>query len=130
MNRTIPFAVAATASLVGPLGVPIAAIAQAADATPAAHVAATKRYVGATADMKWGPVTVRIWVSGRKIVNLHATYPTERRRSQEINNRSGPTLRSETLRAQSAHVRTVSGATMSSRAFIQSLRSALAKAHI
>jgi uncharacterized protein with FMN-binding domain len=97
---------------------------------PAASLAATKSYVGTTAHMRWGDVTVRIWVSGHRITNLHATYPRERHRSAEINDRCGPVLRSEALRAQSANVHSVSGATMSSGAFKQSLRSALAKAHL
>jgi uncharacterized protein with FMN-binding domain len=108
----------------------LAAVARASAVTPVAQAAATKKYVGNTYSMKWGGVTVRIWVSGKKIVDLHASYPTERRRSQEINNRCGPELRQEALRAQSANVRTISGATMSSQVFIKSLRSALAKAHI
>lgn len=45
-----------------------------------------------------------------------------------INNQAMPMLRSEAIQAQSANVDTVSGATMTSEAFIQSLQSALDQA--
>jgi uncharacterized protein with FMN-binding domain len=80
--------------------------------------------------MKWGPVTVRIRVSGKRIVNVGATLPTERPRSRTINDHAGPILRSEVLRAQSARIHAVSGATMTSQAYIKSLGSALGKAHL
>jgi uncharacterized protein with FMN-binding domain len=100
-------------------------------ALPAAALSATsagKLYVGRTASMKWGPVTVRIRVRNHKIVNVGATVPTERHRSAEINNRAVPILRSEVLRAQSRRVNVVSGATMTSDAYAASLSNAMAKA--
>jgi uncharacterized protein with FMN-binding domain len=131
MQRSVPFAVVATAGLVGPLGVPLAAIAQAADVPAAVHAAAAgKEYTGATSSMRWGSVIVHIWVKGRKITDVRGTLPTDRPRSKQISNRAGPALRQEVLRAQSANIRTLSGATMTSRSYIQSLRSALSKAHL
>jgi uncharacterized protein with FMN-binding domain len=56
--------------------------------------------------------------------------PTERPRSAQINGRAVPILRSEVLRAQSARIHLVSGATMTSNAYVTSLRSALTKAHL
>jgi len=75
-------------------------------------------------------VSVRIYVSGKRITDVRARYPTERPRSAQINNHAGPLLRSEALKAQSANVHAVSGATMSSTAFKQWLASALSKAHL
>jgi uncharacterized protein with FMN-binding domain len=97
-------------------------------AASATTTAAGKLYTGRTASMRWGPVTVRIRVRNHKIVNIGATVPTERRRSEEINSRAVPVLKSEALRAQTWRVNAVSGATMTSDAYAASLRSAIAKA--
>lgn len=105
------------------LGPPIAA-------TPAALAASSKVYHGAAENMRWGTVEVTITVSGRKVTAVSATAPTERPRSAVINQRAVPLLRSETLRAQSARINAVSGATLTSRAFDSSLQYALSKAHL
>ena len=55
-------------------------------------------------------------------------WPNDRRTSIRINRRALPMLREEAISAQSAHVDIVSGATLTSRAFIRSLGGALAKA--
>jgi len=99
-------------------------------ATPVALAASAKVYHGAKENMRWGTVQVTIKVSGRRITAVAATAPTERARSAAINDRAVPTLRSETLRAQSARINSVSGATLTSRAFDSSLAYALAKAHL
>ena len=122
MRRTTA-TVASTATLLTPFAAP----ALAAAGSPAS---ASKVYVGQSSSMKWGTVTVRIAVSGKRITDVRGSYPTERPRSAQINNHAGPLLRSEALKAQSANVHTISGATMSSDAFKQSLRSALSKAHL
>jgi uncharacterized protein with FMN-binding domain len=82
--------------------------------------------------MKWGAVTVRIRLdsSGRRIADVGAVLPTERSRSAQINNRAAPLLKTEVLKAQSARIRLVSGATMTSEAYVLSLRSAIGKAHL
>jgi uncharacterized protein with FMN-binding domain len=119
-----PSAVAlATLTLGSQLALPVAGLAT-------ADAASGTLYVGRTASMKWGPVTVRIRVRNHKIVNVGAVLPTERRRSQEINGRAAPILRSEVLSAQSARIHAVSGATMTSDAYVTSLRSAMTKAHL
>jgi uncharacterized protein with FMN-binding domain len=107
-----------------------AGVAVAATNTPAHSSASSKVYKGAVANMRYGPVQVSIRVSGRRITSLSATYPVDRARSRSINSRAVPTLRSEALRAQSARINSVSGATLTSRAFDSSLQSALTKAHI
>jgi uncharacterized protein with FMN-binding domain len=113
----------AGAGLVIQLTPPALALAQA----PAANAAATRVIAGPTENMKWGPVRVKITVSGRKITGVSASYPTERSRSAQINQRAIPTLRSEVLKAQSARIHTVGGATMTSNAYILSLRAAVKK---
>jgi uncharacterized protein with FMN-binding domain len=103
-----------------------------ASAAGARASSAGRLVVGATYRMKWGPVTVRIRLdsSGKRIADVGAVLPTERSRSAQINDRAAPILKREVLQAQSARIRLVSGATMTSNAYVQSLRSAIGKAHL
>jgi uncharacterized protein with FMN-binding domain len=132
MKRSAPVAALAAASLIPPAG-PLLAVAQAARDRASARSASVGRLVaGSTYRMKWGPVTVRIRLdsSGKRIVNVGAALPTAKRRSAEINNRAAPILKREVLQAQSARIHSVSGATLTSDAYVLSLRSALGKAHL
>jgi uncharacterized protein with FMN-binding domain len=129
MNRSLSLGALAVASLVQPASIPLLAVAEASPSH--AHSSAVGRWVaGTTYRMKWGAVTVRIRVSGKRITDLAASLPTERSRSAQINNRAAPILKREVLQAQSARIHTVSGATMTSNAYVPSLRSALTKAHL
>jgi uncharacterized protein with FMN-binding domain len=132
MHRSVPLAVAAVGSLVGPVGLPLMAVADAATLAPAHTASAGRLVVGSTVNMKWGGVQVRIRLNaaGKRIINVGAVVPTERSRSKQINDRAVPILKSEVLRAQSANIHAVSGATMTSNAYVQSLRNALSKAHL
>ncbi|GIM89152.1 FMN-binding protein [Paractinoplanes toevensis] len=90
-----------------------------------------KTYTGSVAQTRWGPVQVSITVSGKKITDVAVpTYPSENGRDIEINSRALPTLRQETLDAQSADIDAVSGATVTSDGYIESLQSALDAAHL
>jgi uncharacterized protein with FMN-binding domain len=80
--------------------------------------------------MRYGPVKVRITVKGKRITNVTATAPTERPRSKVINQQALPILRQEVLKAQSARIFVVSGATLTSDAYATSLQSAIKKAHV
>jgi uncharacterized protein with FMN-binding domain len=87
---------------------------------------ATKTYNGSTAGTRWGDVQVTITVSGGKITAVQVpVYPNGNGRDQEINASALPTLVQETLQAQSANIQTVSGATVTSDGYLQSLQSAL-----
>ena len=57
-------------------------------------------------------------------------YPNENGRDQEINAYALPVLRQETLDAQSANIDTVSGATVTSDGYIESLQAALDAAQL
>lgn len=106
-----------------------AAIGAGAPARAAAlHAARTVK--GPSVSMKWGPVQATIIVQGKRLVDIRIAAPLERPRSAFINQIAIPRLRSEVLKAQSARVSLVSGATMTSQAFVQSLQAALAAAHI
>ncbi len=66
----------------------------------------------------------------RKFSDLGGGYTYHTSRSQFIMSQALPILRQEFLAAQSAKIQMVSGATYTSQAFIQSLQSALLKAHV
>jgi uncharacterized protein with FMN-binding domain len=71
-------------------------------------------------------VQVSITVNGGKITDVAVpVYPTGNGRDQEINAYALPALRQETLAAQNAAIDTVSGATVTSDGYLQSLQSAL-----
>ena len=86
-------------------------------------------YTGAVADAFYGNIQVRAVISGGRLTDvLFLQYPNDRQTSIEINSQAMPYLKAEAIRAQSAQVDIVSGATDSSLAFIQSLGSALSQA--
>jgi uncharacterized protein with FMN-binding domain len=65
----------------------------------------------------------------RKITSVAVpVYPNHTDRSVFINQNALPTLRAEALRAQTANIDLVSGATDTSDAFVQSLQAAILKA--
>jgi uncharacterized protein with FMN-binding domain len=92
---------------------------------------AAKTYTGSVASTRWGNVQVTITVADGKITDVAVpVYPTENGRDQEINAYALPVLRQETLAAQSANIDTVSGATVTSDGYLQSLQAALDAAHL
>ncbi|MFJ9726337.1 FMN-binding protein [Streptomyces sp. NPDC101209] len=91
----------------------------------------TRTVTGTTAQTKYGPVQVRITLTGGRITAASAVqYPDETARSKDINATAVPKLDQETLQAQSARIDTVSGATYTSAGYKQSLQSALDKAGV
>ena len=57
-------------------------------------------------------------------------YPQNNRRDEEINSSALPILNQEVVQQQSASIDTVSGATVTSDGYLQSLQSAIDKAHL
>ncbi len=98
-------------------------------APPAATVSGTYRdgeYTGAVADAYYGNVQVKAVVRSGQLADVSfLTYPNHRRTSVRINDYAMPYLTSEAVQAQSANVNIISGATLTSEAFAQSLQSAL-----
>ena len=87
-------------------------------------------YRGPVVDAYYGLMQIEAVVQNGRLVTIHVLqYPNDRRTSIYINRQALPMLRDEVIQAQSASVDIVSGATLSSRAFIQSLGAALNKAH-
>jgi uncharacterized protein with FMN-binding domain len=131
MNRSVPLAVLTMAAVSPPVVTPWIAVAGANTvATAAATTTKSRLVTGPSVNMRWGPVQVRIRVRGKKIIGVSATAPTERPKSARINQQAVPILRQETLKAQSARIFVVSGATMTSNAFGASLQAAIRKAHV
>ena len=86
-------------------------------------------YQGAVEQTRYGPVQVEVTVAGGKITEVKALQLTNADpRSEQISNQAAPILRSEVLKAQSASVATVSGATFTTDGYLTSLQSALDKA--
>jgi uncharacterized protein with FMN-binding domain len=85
---------------------------------------------GTVAQTVWGPVQVQVTISAGRITDVIALQvPDQSFRDQQINSYAVPQLRQEVLTAQSAHVDAVSGATVTSDGYIQSLQAALDSAH-
>lgn len=85
---------------------------------------------GASVQTRFGTVQVRVTIQGGKITEVAALKLTDaERKSAQISSRAAPILRSEVLQAQSAKVQTVSGATVTSDAYLTSLQAALDAAH-
>ena len=116
-------------STMGATGTPPAALTPTQDQTPPAGADA-KSYDGTVAQTRWGPVQVRVTIAGARITEVVALQvPSGNRRDREINARAVPALRKEVLAVQSADIDTVSGATVTSDGYRQSLQAALDAAH-
>jgi len=86
---------------------------------------------GPAVEHRFGPVQVRIVVRGNRIIDIVALdLPADRTQAYEINGRAEPRLRAEALRTQSARIHTVSGATLTSEAYSESLQGAIDDAGI
>jgi uncharacterized protein with FMN-binding domain len=83
-------------------------------------------YTGLSANAFYGQVQVRVAIANGRITSVtFLNYPQDRRTSARINSFAVPQLQSEAIQAQSANVDVVSGATLTSEAFMQSMQSAL-----
>lgn len=96
-------------------------------ASPASAASSTKAqtFKGPTEYVDHGPVQVSIVVKNKKITGVTVTNSPEGGRSVQIQGQAIPILKQETLRAQSASINEVSGATDTSVGYIQSLQAAV-----
>jgi len=86
-------------------------------------------FTGDSASTRWGPVQVEITVAGGTVTDVSVVdYPDNNGKDQQINARALPVLVQETLDAQSADIDMVSGATVTSDGYVESLQSALDQA--
>jgi uncharacterized protein with FMN-binding domain len=104
-------------------------------ATATARTGGPSTYTGAltgsVAQTRWGPVQVRATVAQGRITTVDVLrQPDGNRKDEEINADALPTLVQETLTAQSASIDMVSGATVTSDGYVESLQNALDQAGI
>lgn len=100
-------------------------------AAPAAPAGSSGSFTGSSVDTRWGAVQVQITVQDGKITQAQAVkYPHNNGRDQQINAYAVPTLNQEVVTAQSANIDAVSGATVTSDGYLQSLQSAIDQAHL
>lgn len=96
---------------------------------PASTASTASTATGAVADTQWGPVQVKLTVKARSITDVSVLqYPSGNGTDAQINSYALPVLIRETIAAQSAQIDMVSGATVTSTGYLQSLQSALDQA--
>jgi uncharacterized protein with FMN-binding domain len=125
-----PTATAAPTAVATPT--PSKTTAKPAPSTPAST---TKTVTGASVVVsegrrQFGVITVQLTYVNGKITKATASEPTTDERSREIASFSIPVLDSEAVSRQSAQINAVSGATITSEAYAQSLQSAIDKAKV
>ena len=90
---------------------------------------ATRTVTGSVAQTQWGPVQVQLTLQDHTISRVSVLqYPTGNQTDEQINAYALPILVDETTRAQGAGIDMVSGATVTSNGYLQSLQSALDQA--
>ena len=86
-------------------------------------------YAGSVANAYYGNVQVEVTIASGKITSVQfLQYPDTHSTSVYINQQAMPYLQQEAIQTQSSNVNIITGATLTSQAFIQSLASALSEA--
>ncbi len=121
-------------------GIPNSAAISSTAATPAATATGAPTsiassgykdgtYTGSVVNVNWGDVQVQATIRNGKVTNVQfLQYPNERTTSARINSVAVPELEQEAIQAQSANVNIITGATLTSEGFQQSLQYALSQA--
>jgi uncharacterized protein with FMN-binding domain len=105
-----------------------ASAARTAASTSTPSTASSRTATGDAVDTPYGDAQVRVTVRNGRITRIEALrLQGNDPRSVEISTSAEPILRQEALRAQSAAIDAVSGATFTSESYVQSLQSALDK---
>jgi uncharacterized protein with FMN-binding domain len=83
-------------------------------------------FVGDAVQTRFGPMQVQVVISGGAITDVQTLqFPSNDRKSVEINEQAIPILLAEVLDIQSADITNISRATYTSQSYKQSLQSAL-----
>ncbi|MFC4616962.1 FMN-binding protein [Cellulomonas algicola] len=86
-------------------------------------------FTGAAVQTRWGPVQVQIVVQDGRITSADAVvHPDANGRDRQINAYAIPQLDQEVVQAQGASIDLVSGATVTSDGYVQSLQDAIDQA--
>ena len=108
---------------------PAVTSSRSAGSTSSASAPGSSTVTGDVAQTQWGPVQVALTVSADQITDVQVVqYPSGNPKDEQINGYALPVLIQETIDAQSAEVDMVSGATVTSVGYLQSLQSALDQA--
>jgi uncharacterized protein with FMN-binding domain len=95
-------------------------------APPNSGAGASGTFTGPVVNTRYGPVQVQVTLSDGRLTDVQADeLPVDRARSAALSDRAAPVLRSEALASQGARIDSVSGASITSRAYAQSLQAAL-----
>ena len=106
-----------------------AAVSAPMGTVPKGSIYADGTYMGLKANAYYGNVQMQLTIKGHKIAGFRLLdYPQHTGTSIGINRQALPILVNEMIAAQSANVDIVSGATLTSEAFIQSVGSAFQQA--
>jgi len=93
---------------------------------PTTAAATTREATGPDIGTPYGDVQVQVILRGAQMIDVRPLrLPYDRSRSQRISEVAAPRLRVEVLRAQSADIDLVSGATYTSEGYLESLQGAL-----
>jgi uncharacterized protein with FMN-binding domain len=94
------------------------------------HPGGNGTYTGETVQTQYGPVQVAATVKAGRLTGVKVLRtPSANDHDRQIAADAVPRLTREALSAHSAHIDAVSGASYTSQGYIQSLQSALDKAH-
>jgi len=98
--------------------------------TPAPRVPGARTAAGPLITTPFSAIQVEATVKGRRLIAVRTLALTgDGPHTQALNARAEPILRREALRAGSAEIDVVSGATYTSESWIGSLRAAMRRAH-
>lgn len=107
------------------------AVATQTATSTAASQGASGKFTGPTENAYYGYVKVQAVVSNGKVQKVVVLqHPNDNGTSRYINSVAMPYLVKEAVQAQGANINLVSGATLSSEAFVKSLGSALSQAGV
>ncbi len=128
---TSPGSSTSSGSATTPAPAPVKAATPAPSSSSSSAAAAAGTFTGSAVNTRWGIVQVQITVASGKITASQAVqYPQNNGRDVQINAYAVPALNQEAVAAQSANIDAVSGATVTSDGYLQSLQSALNQAHL
>ncbi|MFD1507448.1 FMN-binding protein [Georgenia yuyongxinii] len=97
--------------------------------TTAPNSAPSGTYTGPAVMTTWGTVQVQVTVTNGQVADAHAIQvPDGNARDAQINSYAVPILEAETVSANNSRIDAVSGATVTSEGYIDSLQAALDQA--
>ena len=116
-------------SALGPVRTPRALAKPAATPPPRRSGEGTRSFDGPAMTTPFSAIQVRGYFTGRRLTGIETVLLSgDGPHTEALNARAEPILRAEALKAGSADIDTVSGATSSSKQWIESLRGAIRKA--